>query len=418
MISIKSFVLIFAMFMSFTPIIAQSDFRLGYYITNDLDTVFGLIDYRGEIRNFRICIFKKDENSIQQEFKPGEIHSYRFIDSKYYISKYIPIGNSNTLVFAEYMLNGIVDLYYYRDDKEHYLIEKGDSTLMELTNEDIRVYKEGTQTKYYRKSNRYKGQLNYLFSDCEEISDEIKDVSLTHKSLLNISKLYHDHICRDESCIIYEKKLPLFKWQISPIIGISLTTLKFKRDVIFSNIRSNAHVFPEAGFVINMHFPRINEKVFLYYENRLCYYDETMDTNWQDEIFIYRYSLSFSSILHKNSFSMIYEYPKGKLRPFLGGGIITYIFYKNKHILHNTKIYPLPERDLIDRAIYFHRTLWGMHITSGVNYQISKRIILKASLGYEYANAMDEKRYRISYVTIYWISERMKSLYFNIGCYF
>ena len=44
------------MFMSVTPIIAQSDFRPGYYITNDLDTVFGLIDYRGEIRDSRICV--------------------------------------------------------------------------------------------------------------------------------------------------------------------------------------------------------------------------------------------------------------------------------------------------------------------------------------------------------------------------
>lgn len=37
---------------------AQTDFRPGYYTTWENDTVYGLIDYRSEIRNSKICEYR------------------------------------------------------------------------------------------------------------------------------------------------------------------------------------------------------------------------------------------------------------------------------------------------------------------------------------------------------------------------
>ena len=40
---------------------AQRDYREGYIITNQQDTIYGWIDYRGDIRNAKICSFKETE---------------------------------------------------------------------------------------------------------------------------------------------------------------------------------------------------------------------------------------------------------------------------------------------------------------------------------------------------------------------
>ena len=66
---------------------AQRDYRKGYIITNEQDTIFGWVDYRGDIRNAKVCSFKKSETGQATEYTPLDIVAYRYIDSKYYVSK-------------------------------------------------------------------------------------------------------------------------------------------------------------------------------------------------------------------------------------------------------------------------------------------------------------------------------------------
>ncbi len=48
--SLKFSLLIFILFTAILKGMAQTDFREGYYITLENDTVFGLVDYRGEVK--------------------------------------------------------------------------------------------------------------------------------------------------------------------------------------------------------------------------------------------------------------------------------------------------------------------------------------------------------------------------------
>ena len=80
-------------FLSIIRLNAQSDFRNGYIIENDNDTIIGLIDYKGSKANAKKCIFIKDINSENQIFTPEEIKGYRFTNSKYYISKFVNTEN-------------------------------------------------------------------------------------------------------------------------------------------------------------------------------------------------------------------------------------------------------------------------------------------------------------------------------------
>ena len=64
---------------------AQTDFKSGYIIDLKGDTIFGQIDYRGDVLMSKVCKFKDDQDKIT-EFAPNEIAAFRFTDSKYYVA--------------------------------------------------------------------------------------------------------------------------------------------------------------------------------------------------------------------------------------------------------------------------------------------------------------------------------------------
>jgi hypothetical protein len=66
---------------------SQTDFRPGYYISLKNDTVYGLIDYRGEIRDSKVCTFRKDENSEPVKFEPKDIKAYRYTEASFIFPK-------------------------------------------------------------------------------------------------------------------------------------------------------------------------------------------------------------------------------------------------------------------------------------------------------------------------------------------
>lgn len=204
---IKLFLVIFLIITSLKWL-SQTDFRPGSYISLKNDTVHGLIDYRGDIRNAKFCVFKKDENSKPVKYAPGKIKAYRYTDSKYYISKIVKTKDDEKQVFVEYLVNGIADLFYYRDmqvNGNHYFIETEHGELFELKNEKDTIFIEG-KGKFLRETNRHIGLLKVAFADCMEIQPQIDKIELNHKSLINIAKNYHDYVCEEDKCIIYEKK--------------------------------------------------------------------------------------------------------------------------------------------------------------------------------------------------------------------
>ena len=74
---------------------SQPDFRPGFVITNSNDTVYGTIDYRGDLMMGHICRFK-DKNDTLTDFSPNDIAAFRFIDSKFYIQPTPAAGQAVT----------------------------------------------------------------------------------------------------------------------------------------------------------------------------------------------------------------------------------------------------------------------------------------------------------------------------------
>jgi hypothetical protein len=85
---------------------SQFDFKPGYYITNNMDTVIGQIAVKSGSENAKACTFRENNSSSSQNFMPGQILAYRVIGDKYYISKSVTINGVKNVVFLEFQVNG------------------------------------------------------------------------------------------------------------------------------------------------------------------------------------------------------------------------------------------------------------------------------------------------------------------------
>ena len=309
------------MFVLITSGFSQTDFRPGFYITWNNDTVYGLVDYRGENRNSSFCIFKENQESEPIQFEPSEIQAYRFVDSKYFVSKKINTTEGEKQVFVEFLVNGIKDLFYYDNA---YFIEGENGVLIKLKDEIKDEYIEGKGT-FRHETFEYIGVLKAIFADCKEIQSQIDKAKLEHKSLINLTKKYHNYVCDDEKCIIYEKQLPLLKFYIAPQIGGEASSLQFDSG-LFSKFDFVQTYYPSLGFVISTSLPKISEKLSL---------DIGIDIGKSDYYGYYKNELDFAieyNDAHINlvslqpSGALKYTFPKGKIRPTFALGLLSNFF--------------------------------------------------------------------------------------------
>jgi hypothetical protein len=148
----------------------------------------------------------------------------------------------------------MANVYYYVDDKEHYYIEKFPNGLLELTEEQTTFYLNG---RNYISPSKYKGKLMAELNDCPDINKEIQNTALTHKSLIKLSKGYHEKVCKTESCIVYEKGNTSANVKFGLIMGFSKNQYNFGQQAI-SNYGNNYQI--GAGlkvsniFMFNRHF--------------------------------------------------------------------------------------------------------------------------------------------------------------------
>jgi outer membrane protein W len=307
-------------------LLAQTDSKPGYVITNKNYTLHGLVDYRGDAKNSQICVYKENETSDSKEYLPGQIKAYRFLESKYYVSKNIPENGTKKNMFLEFLVNGIADLYYYRDinNNPHFFIEKRDGQLFELKNTQEMIKNNDSpyyweRREYLLEKKEYIGLLKYAFADCPQLFESINNATLDTKSLINITKKYHNHVCNGEKCIIYEKKLPAIKLTFAPFASMNVSYLNIVGGhEQYENIKFQNSTYPAIGVLVNTTMPRENEKLSLQVSADIGknYFYGT-GTYVQDNSFN---EVHLHSTILKAKGGFKYTYPTGKFRPTIMAG--------------------------------------------------------------------------------------------------
>lgn len=286
---------------------AQQDFRAGYIIQLNGDTLYGEVDYRGDLLMGKKCTFKALIDEKIMEYNPGDIAAFRFIDSKFFVSKNVKGAD----YFLEFLIKGKINIYYLRDEVgEYYFLEKEGMEIVEIPyKEGIRyVHDPGKLTSspydypspHYYSTTKHIGFLKVYMQDADNFESQIERVKKPdHNSLIKIAEEYHKKVCIDEECIIFEKKLPMLRINPELVFGL----------VDYANIRdlTEAYYFT-GGLILNFWIPRSNEKLF--FRTGLVATQIMID---DEEL-----------LLIKCPLQLEYQYPSGIVRPKIAMGINLY----------------------------------------------------------------------------------------------
>jgi len=313
---------------------AQSDFRSAYIVKNDNDTIYGLVNYKGNKLSAKKCVFKKNENSEKQTFLPSEIKSYRFDNSKYYVSRKVDVNGNQEQLFLEFLINGITDIYYYRDEKgEHYFLDNGND-LYELKNSTREV--EVNDTRYLKESKEYIGILKATFGDSPTTLSKVDNVELKHKSLINIANQYHNEVCDDYECIIYEKKLPSTKGFFGIVAGYNGYSMTGTEEMVgLFNLPStdlyDYELFPSVGFFYKKNLPLLNERLSFQYEGTFSRINLTSNESSINSNRIQTNIINLTRNAYHNSLLFNYDLNGKKIKPKFQFGVFSRHFFSNEY---------------------------------------------------------------------------------------
>jgi hypothetical protein len=318
-----------ALLFSTKLLIAQADFRPGYVVPLWGDTLFGQVDYRGDLMMGSICRFKTADNAVQ-EFKPADINGYRFKDSKYFVSKEV----NGKMVFLEYLIKGKVNVYYKRDDKgDHYYIDKENMKLIELPYEKGIKLVDGKQV-YYETTKHY-GILGYYMQEAQGIQSQIQSIQEPeHKNLTKLAEDYHNMVCKDEKCIIYGKK----RTPVEILVELNGGIGKFALDNVLMN---------ELGGLVYLSIPRTNENVF--FKTGFAHDFASED--------------GYSIKIYKIPLQLHYIYRARRIQPKIGGGFnLAYIEYSKMEY---------------SNVLYGHFCF--VSLNAGIDYKITNKLALTST---------------------------------------
>ena len=213
---------------------AQDNPKNGYIITNNQDTIFGMIDYRTNEINSTQCYFKADDSQEYTLYKPNEIAGYRFTDNgQYYVSRNF---NDEDRYFYEFIINGMLNLYCIQDgvDKIFY-IEKEKTGQIVAYKEDILMFR-GEKNIQNQQTKQKAQNLFSIISESEQARKDLEIGSMTKSKLIKLVKDYHEEMnTSSEDYIEFQTNNSINKkqWKFSVSAGAGYGWWKGNDDLIY-----------------------------------------------------------------------------------------------------------------------------------------------------------------------------------------
>lgn len=202
--------------------LSQGSWEEGYVISHQADTLYGLLENNDINSNVQYCNFRPLMDERVTKYAPDIIRGYRLTEGKFYVSKTIDNPEFDGPVFMEYLIQGQANIYRYLNQR--FFIETVDG-IQELKNTEELVEHGGDQ--YVKLKREYILLLNYFMRGAD-LNSQIEGVQLTSKSLINIAKKYHERVCQNKACIIYEKSVSNKLWRFRVVGGLSFANYNFR----------------------------------------------------------------------------------------------------------------------------------------------------------------------------------------------
>lgn len=376
---------------------AQSNYKKGYIITNNNDTIRGLIDFKTDKSNSSICRFKSSEKEAEQVYHPEDIWGYMLINEvKFYVSKSIEIDNKSYKVFLEYLVKGVKDLYYYPKDNGYYFFEDENGKLVPIT-QNVNV------------QNKYKNTLNYIFRDCLAVTKDVDKINFERSDMIELTKNYHRQMCSPgEECIVFQNdyKQKFIEVNFALYGGAQLTELSFKQhsigglettrplpDIIRTH-RNFKSISPVIGGQADISSPRITNSFSLLVDASMsnikgeCNYFTESSNHEFSSYQVYK----FNSLLTTTGLGLKYTYPKGNFRPSIEvGASYSFLVNSSNSLYSEARSLDKLTQEKIDNFHPLRSYFFGYNCGIGFNYLLNKKHTIFYKITYAILNNYENK---------------------------
>ncbi|MBN1187510.1 MAG: hypothetical protein JXB49_34860 [Bacteroidales bacterium] len=383
----------------------QRDLKKGYIITSENDTIIGFINLKSNINNSTECEFYKSQDSKPELFTPQNIKEYRIDNYKYYVSKDIKINNQEKKVFLEFLVEGIVNLYFYGDAlNDHYFIEK-EGALYPLSN-NLRDVKGENDVMYQKRSNQYMGVLNQLFKDSPEVSKKVPNTVFAYKPLIKLTEDYHNSVCKDYDCINYTKNSDL-KIFLEPHFGITLSRMTIKTsDDYLADQSINFGIYARFS-PAKVHY-LWNYIIGINYESHS--YEGVLKNSLYDDEDYHFIQLDYSMV--RIPFIAEYIFPFKKLQPSVYFGYNNIFIINPEYEVMMYDDYTVPSNGTyFNQPKKFRKYQYGFTGGIGLKYHLTDHSFIHINSSYEFRVPSTNANFFFDY-------HRVSSVYINLGLAF
>ena len=266
----KPVIILYSLIFSVALSMAQTNPLPGDIITNAGDTVRGLIDFRTNEILSRKCVFWANGESEGKTYAPGDIFSFRFEhNGKYFVTRRLDLGDGPQLYFAEFLVQGLMNLYCVADTyDEHFFFEREDGEMARLTNRALITSSSVQDEKeHFQEKREQFGKVKVLLSDSWKAVEDMDAADLSRKRLVRAVRDYHDEVCTDgSSCMIYEYKeeSDKFKTHLKAFAGYKhQLVLTYGADVVTHDTAHTGGIAYEIELAIAVGVQRVVELAFM-----------------------------------------------------------------------------------------------------------------------------------------------------------
>ncbi len=219
----------FILWCSSSSLYAQPIYSPGEVVLINGDTLKGLIREIASLKRFTQCFYKSDIKGPSSIYYPGEIQSFSIENRKHYKSEEFSVnGQTGTVVFMEYFVEGAICLMKYR--KDYYL--KNESGRLQkipfkLKNYDLSTQREEVgqiRIEWYQFIKDIYTKCSSQSSDKDYFDDFDK---LRHHldGMVDVVRKYNE--CMGSDYFLYGKGVPFAAVDIGPAIALHRTSFHF-----------------------------------------------------------------------------------------------------------------------------------------------------------------------------------------------
>ena len=375
----KHIYLVVALMLNVLLMSAESqNFKSGYVITLKKDTLRGEINFKTDEVNAKACYFRVNKDSKVQTFLPGSVSGYRFSgNGKYYVSRKITIEGKDSTVFLEYLIHGLMNVYYYKSNgQSYYFFEKEDGKMQMITKGDDQIVENKVIV-----DKQYDGELRYIFQNNLPEEYGQKQIGYNQKTMINIAKKYHQSLCATgEECIVYENKSPDAK-----VIELSFAAYA---GMNYPEYTMNGYY--DRGYKFSSYFPLIGLNAFAIYPRFSKLFSLSLGLSFTgidvpETVFDDGTHVKFNSLITTPSLGLKYSYSKFRLCPVVEAGVEYTILFGSKIDMRYYK----SETRYIDVDYLLRKSFFGGYASIGIDYKIKRNNYISVKFSKDFFSKTD-----------------------------